>query len=341
MKTAIKDVEYITCGVVRFEESEEGLKFFRFTKEQEEYYKETNDDFYAKTFATSGVRLDFITDARELFFRVCIDKASSRYTFCFDFFINGELKDKLKNFSEEEAFKDGADLKKIYPLGEFEKKIALGEGEKRVTIYFPWSVRVTLKEFELKDATYIRPAKKSKKMLFLGDSITQGYDALSPSNRPAVKVSELFQAEEICKAIGGETFCPEITEGKEPFTPDYIYVAYGTNDWKHLSSKELARSRCREFYKNLRRNYPETPIFTYTPLWRGDAGQATAIGEFSDIEEIVRSSAKEINAICFNGNNLLPHDIKLFSDGYLHPNDEGFKCLAESLIKEFKKIKID
>ena len=40
MKLNIEQIRAISCGAVRVEETDFGVSFFRFTKEQEEMYKE-------------------------------------------------------------------------------------------------------------------------------------------------------------------------------------------------------------------------------------------------------------------------------------------------------------
>ena len=70
-----------------------------------------------------------------------------------------------------------------------------------------------------------------KRILCFGDSISQGYDALYPSNQYTPQLAKLLDAEEYNKAIGGEIFRPELALARDDFEPEYITVAYGTNDW--------------------------------------------------------------------------------------------------------------
>ena len=67
-------------------------------------------------------------------------------------------------------------------------------------------------------------------MLVYGDSITHGYDALAPSKAYSVSVPFTLSANAINKAIGGEIFFPTLARIKSNINPDYITVAYGTND---------------------------------------------------------------------------------------------------------------
>ena len=69
MKLNIEQIRGITCGAARVEETDLGVSFFRFTKAQEEMYKERSADFYMKTFSTSGVTLRFKTYSKNLFIK--------------------------------------------------------------------------------------------------------------------------------------------------------------------------------------------------------------------------------------------------------------------------------
>ena len=75
-------------------------------------------------------------------------------------------------------------------------------------------------------------------MIMFGDSITHGYDALNPSFSYANRLADLLNADFVNKGIGGERFFPTLAQLKDDIEPDYITVAYGTNDWAH-SPKEV------------------------------------------------------------------------------------------------------
>ena len=55
MKLNLSQIRDITTGAVRIEEIDNNIHFYRFIKQQEELYKNRSDDFYKKTFATSGI----------------------------------------------------------------------------------------------------------------------------------------------------------------------------------------------------------------------------------------------------------------------------------------------
>ena len=225
-----------------------------------------------------------------------------------------------------------------YPLGEFFGEFSLGDGEKEVMLYLPWSCCCGFSELSLDDGASFAPVKREKQILMIGDSITQGYCAAHPSNRYAALVADALGAEERNKAIGGEVFRPELAAIRdEDYEPDYITVAYGTNDWGCSKSREEFCEKCRGFYEALSKNYPNSKIFAIAPIWRADLKKEKAFGDFMDVaKEIERIVEPLSNVIFIDAFDCVPEDESLFADRYLHPNDAGFEKYAESLVKKIK-----
>lgn len=336
MNLNLSQIRDITTGAVRIEEIDNNIHFYRFTKQQEELYKNRSDDFYKKTFATSGIKICFHTNSQTLFLRTEITGGSSRSYFAFDVFVNGVKIDTLDNFSDIDIPQNYTTLN--FPLGEFSKEFNLGVGEKEVCVYFPWSVKVILKEFIIDDNSFIKPVKPNKKMLCFGDSITHGYDALYPSNKYITKLADMLNAEEYNKAIGGEIFFPELAATREDFEPDYITVAYGTNDWNKCSKEELTHNY-KDFLCNLSNNYPNAKIFVITPIWRKDMNESRLFGDFKSVGEIIqKQTAAFSNISVIQGFEFVPQNEDLFADLRLHPNNEGFEYYFENLSKHIKDI---
>ena len=318
MKLTFEQIVSITQGAVRVDKNGGCVQFHRFTREQEKTYEKT--DFHPKQYATAGVRLCFKTDGSVLNMKVVTTKASSRTFFSHDVVVDGTYIGSLKNPTEEIA-------------GEFAGIFELGEGEKQVCIYFPWSACSMLKEMTLENATYVIPVKRAKTVLVYGDSITQGYDAMYPMNRYAGNLADALDAEEINKAIGGEKFCPWLSDAKEEFEPDYISVAYGTNHW-HRATPEQFRTLAADFYANLVKHYPNAKIFALTPIWRKDRTDETAFRDFEQIGELIAEVVAPYDNIeCIDCRNFVPEEETLYSDLYLHPNDEGFRYYSEGVKK--------
>ena len=333
MKLTKEKLAELTHGAVRLTEEDGKIKFFRFTEEQQMLYK----SFYRKTFAPSGIKLEFETDSKSLYIKVNVSPSTTRSYFSIDICVNGELAGCLKNFDEEEM--TGDYTAKSFPLGSFEKRFELIQGEKKHTVFLPWSVAMELEELSVDDGSFVKPVTRDKKILVFGDSITQGYDVLHPVNHYIQALSELLDADAYNKAIGGEKFIPDLVKTDEDFTPDYITVAYGTNDWAH-DEKEIFMNNCKAFYELLSRKYPDSKIFALTPIWRAECSKQHDCGEFSFISDYIKEVTERLdNVYCLDGFDFVPHQEKLYGDLRLHPNDEGFKHYARNVYAEMKRSK--
>lgn len=336
MRLTTEQIKSITQGAVYVSEENDRVKFHRFTAEQEEIYKESGHwDFYIKTFATAGIQLAFKTDSEKLFLKVFTSGATSRSCFSHDVLINGKRVDSLDNFSGKTPARDY--LFGEFPLGEYSKRFNIGKGMKEVRILFPFSVCSEIMEFSLDDGAEIIPLKEKRKMIFFGDSITQGYDAVYAENHYTERVASALGAEGFNKGIGGEIFFPQLAKKRDCFEPDYIVVAYGTNDWGKRTAEEFTE-KCREFYSAVSDNYPKAKIFALTPVWRKDHYEQRKLGMFSDIGRIIGNVTENMNnVICLSGWDFIPHEEKYYSDLRLHPNDDGFAFYAENLISAIRQ----
>ena len=172
-------------------------------------------------------------------------------------------------------------------------------------------------------------------MICFGDSITQGYDARCPSRTYPNQLADALDAEMINKGIGGDRFRPELLAGPDPFPPDLLTIAYGTNDWSGNLSHDELRSQTDLFCRKLLALYPDVPVAAILPLWRSDFREIRNAGTLEDAGETFRSIYSKYPRIrMIDGFSLIPHDTSLFSDGYLHPNDSGFLLLSENLIRQ-------
>ena len=328
MQLSFKQIRGMITGAVRFWEEDGLLRMSRFTEEQTVLYERVSSEFHVKSFASAGMRLMFRTDSRFLTLSVVAERGSTRRFFSYDVFADGALAGYVCNYTEPmpEDY-----IPEPYSLGECSGTVELGGGEKTVCVYMPWSVSTAIREVILEDGSFVEPAKPEKLLLAYGDSITQGYDAPRPSQRYASRLADCLGAAELNKAIGGEVFRPELAELSDPVVPDYISVAYGTNDWGKMD-EETFRKNCRAFYQTLSVRYPHSRIFALTPICRVDFRQERMAGTFDRIEAVIRETVRDMDNVtvirCFD---FVPEDAGCFSDKYLHPNAIGFQHYADNL----------
>ncbi len=324
-KLTLEQIKAVTKGTVAIEEKDGKLCFLRFTNAQLEAYKPYSDDFYGKCFATAGVRMSFFTDSRKLCIVGECARSSSRNYFSFDVTVNGAL---IKTFRGTISDKKA----------EFGYEVDLGAGEKKVSVYFPWSVQTRIGSISIDDGAAVAPVERPYKMIEFGDSITHGYDAINPSFSYASRLADALCADAVNKGIGGEVFFPALAELKDVDEPDFITVAYGTNDWSK-THKDVFYKNSKLFYEKLSQSYPNAKIFALAPVWRGNYDtKLTSIGAFSNVAEHLKSIADALpNVIFIDCFDFIPHDEANYMPDVLHPNDLGFMHYANNLYAEIKK----
>ena len=323
MKLTLQDVRTMTHGALDVREVDGKFVFTRFTDRQQAYYEEIRPDFGVKAHATSGVRLEFLTDAAKFSFDYRTTIASSREFYYFDVFVDGVM---VEHFGELPCEKKSGTV-----------RFTLPEGSHLVTLYFPNLFAMQIANFTLSDGATVTPVKRERKLLMLGDSITQGYDALYASQSYANLVSDMLGMEVFNQAIGGEVFRPDIIDGNLGFTPDTVIVAYGSNDYNKRERENMVRDAS-EFFRRVREAFPKSQIFAILPIWRADSHRVTGVGTFEEAREIVRAAAeRQKNVTVINSDTFIPRLAEFFSDKYLHPNDLGFRFYADGLLAAMKK----
>ena len=327
MRLSYDQICSITQGAVRIEQANDGIRFYRFTETEQKMYRQRREESYLRSFATAGIRLEFETDSTMLSFAAEVRPSTSRRWFAHSFFADGE---KIGEITGE--IPDRASAISV------QKHFELKAGKKRIMILLPWSVESGLQELRLSDGAWFEPVKKSLKLLSYGDSITQGYDAEKPENAYIVQLADALNAELICKAIGGERFCPQIAQLCEITDPNLITVAYGSNDWS-LSGKDEFLQDSVGFFKILADKFPRVPIVALAPIWRANLNRQTNVGEFTNVAAHLQRVAEGIENMtvidCFD---FVPQDPAYFRDQVLHPNDAGFQHYADALIPKVQEI---
>lgn len=331
MKVSFEKIKEIVTGVSYVEKQDAYIQFHRFNKAEEAYYKDAE---FPRHFATSGVRLEFETNSETLKLKVHTKKATPALYFSHDILLNGKKIGDIANF-------DTLDAKTRKPVGEFhlgdfEGEFVLGSGIKQVSILFPWSVNSMLETLEIDDGATIYATKKTKKLIAYGDSISYGASCAYPSGRYVSRLSDALGAEEVCKAIGGEVFCPGLVALADEAEADCVTVAYGTNDITSRDVEDIER-RCSEFFAILAKVYAKAPVFVISPIWRSDCNEGEISKKLRWLENyLCETVSKYENFVFINGFDLIPHNTSCYAD-FIHPNDLGFAHYASHLVEIVSK----
>ena len=320
MQLTTNEIKNLTFGAYESEEALDGVRFYRMPDKQARYFEKHDPAFYKKGKSAASISIDFYTDSSFFFFHCTeVEQCSTRPWCYFDVLINGKL---VATIGDEPPIKTSYSFRTDLP-----------DGENRVTLFFPNLHQATVKEISLSDGAKIRPAEKKRRILFLGDSITHGYDAQAPSQSYANRVSFQTDSEAVNLAIGGACFAADCLDESIDYRPDMIVVAYGTNDWRKKPA-EACFAGCRAFFDKLCKIYPDKPIFYILPIWRHRGcetpEQAESFWLSRNLFKHIASGYKNIKIIDLWEE--IPRDLALFSDG-LHPNSEGFAYYANGVIK--------
>ena len=318
MKADAESIRRLVHGAVRVIEAEGKFRFHRYSAAQDAVYNGNS-----RTVATSGIRLEFETDASAFTLRGTLRPGSSRFFADFDIVVNGI-------FCRHESIDD------LRKQGEYFFEVPLPEGRlNRVTVYFPCVVAADVSELSFAGGTVVRPVKRKRTLLCFGDSITHGYDARFPSLSYPNQLADALDSEMFNKAFGGDIFNPPLVAvDDDPVRPDLITVAYGTNDWSHSQRAEMTE-HARGFLALLAKKYPGIPVYVLQPIWRRDHGRVTAVGTFAEAAEIIREAAKvHPRSTVVSGLDLVPHLDCCYSPDGLHPNDFGFQFMAKNLLRK-------
>ena len=217
MVLTLDQIKQITVGAVHIEECADGIHFYKCTQKQIDAWKQQNEGLGERAAGSTGVRLDFHTTSQAMTFRVSQGAK-------FELYVNGLLRAQY-NMEKTPEITVALDD----PLGD-------PLAEKRVTLCFPsHNNGGVLQSLELDDGSTVTPHRFDYKMLFIGDSITQGWASDFDTLSYAYRVSRFFNAESVIQGIGGSYYCEEAFD-HIPFDPDVVLVAYGTNDFGHYKT---------------------------------------------------------------------------------------------------------
>lgn len=313
MKLSNNEFKKIYFGAYSFKEDEEGyLESFQYTDEQMQYFKGAFDFWYDRCMAATAKTFEFTTAASHVSFEYKITWIGS--TDSFELCENGRIT-------------------KIYYVKDLEKsgklEFDLLPGTKDVILYLPSDATVSVRNFEI-DGEYT-PAKKGQKVLWLGDSITQGFGPLRSACTYVSVANRLLNYDIINQGIGGYVYDKKSLMKMEGYTPDKIIVSLGTNQFGCETMKDIE-----EYYVRLTEIYKDIPILCITPLWRGDVenGEPTLIKFCDNLKKIV-AGYSQIKVV--DGFELVPHLPEYYLDK-LHPNQLGAEIYGRNLELAIRKL---
>ncbi|WP_026519544.1 SGNH/GDSL hydrolase family protein [Butyrivibrio sp. FCS006] len=307
----LKDLYF---GAYEFKETDDGyIQAFQYSKKQIDYFEKVFDFWYERCTASSAKTLEFTTEAKEISFDYKIIWKGSPDSF--ELVVDGLV-------TAITYVKDIMDVGTI--------TWELPEGKKNVIIYLPADATALIRNFTTDSP--VERAKKNEKVLWLGDSITQGYGPLRSSCTYVSVANRLLNYEIVNQGIGGYIYDKGSLMKMEGYDPDKIIVALGTNQYGDEDMTAVE-----EYYETLTGIYGhEIPILCISPIWRGDSveGIPTLMAFCKKVKEI---AGRYENVKIIDGMKLVPHLSEYFLDN-LHPNCLGCEIYAGNLVREIRRI---
>ncbi len=277
-----------------------------------------NESFVARTKCAASVTLEFITDAESLSFDYKFFLRTGVKS-TFEVFANGFLTNMVK---DSEIDDEGRLTFRFEP------------GEKYIEIYIPNYSEVGIKNLT-SDAELKRITKERERILFIGDSITQGGGSKRSGMTYVNVIKRELDLEVLNWGIGGYPFDERIVE-KSSFIPDKIVVAMGTNN--RFLPKEKNEQAIGAFFEKLNNLYPNIPILTVIPPWSGEADEIVALG-LKQVKEIIETTSRKYPQIkTINAYYIVPHFTEYYMDDLIHPNGLGMAVYGINLAKKLKEL---
>ena len=308
-----REAQSIYFGAYSFRETEDGwLQAFQYSEAQMAYFRTGFDFWYDRCMASTAKTLEMTTTARTVSFEYRIIWEGSQDSF--ELAVDGLI----------------TEIRYVRDLPK-EGKLTwkLPEGEKGVMIYLPADATVLIRNVEI-DGPYT-PAKKNEKVLWLGDSITQGFGPLRSGQTYVSVANRLLNYDVINQGIGGYVYDKGSLMKMDGYKPDKIIVALGTNQFGCETMKDVE-----EYYETLTGIYGETPILCISPLWRGDLPEQMPI-LIRFCENVKEIAGRYPNVTVVDGFTLVPHLPEYFLDN-LHPNGLGTETYGRNLVEAIRKI---
>lgn len=328
MNITLEDIKKITLGSLDIFKEDDYFVFLRFSKKHMDYLIKRGENVFKRAVCTANIKLEFFTNGGEISFDYEILKGTPREYYSIDLLIDGVHKYSVSDFKNEDT-------------GTFRFSAPLSKKQKRITIYFPSTACLKLKNLIVPDD--FKPSSRNTNILTLGDSLLQGYNPDHFQNTCMNIVADYFDADMINQAIGGDCFFKGNIE-KIPFTPDFILVSYGLNDW--VSGNFKNGEDCEEYLDTLSDFYPKTPVFLILPpqieylekTGRNDDllfdAQDKATVTMDDVRFIISEKAKKHkNIAIIDAKYYIPQNPECFYRDNVHLTDYGNRIYGDKIAK--------
>ncbi len=292
---------------------DDGIELYKCTEKQIAAWDKFDDKFFvggAK--ASTGIMVDMQTNSASVAFSVLGES--------FELMIDGQYSERYTS--------DGK--------APFDIIAELNGGEHRVTLEMPSHSKGKLIGVSIDENADVKPHKYSTKIMFLGDSITQGWNSGVDCLSYAHRVADFFNAERLINGIGGTFIYPDSFDTPD-FDPDTVIVAYGTNDFLRVKDIPKFKNDLNEYLGAVANAYKTKKLVLILPIHRFDYDKTETWTE-ADCRTTIKNAAEQFGFKIVDGYTLVPNDRMFYAD-VVHPNALGFGMYAQNLIKQLPDLR--
>ena len=311
MQLNVETIKSLTVGAIKVWEESDGVHFAEMTEKQIKGFYEVSQTLGQRAETTTGIRLDFETNSSYLAFTPLTD---GKYEVKVDGLLTLDLA-KQGEKSTVNLPKDGK--------------------EHRVTLHLPSHVIGGFASVEIEDGATAKRHVFDRKILFIGDSITQGWNSVYDTMSYAYQTSEKLNADSIIQGTGGAMYNVKTFDKVEGYNPDIVIVAYGTNDSNHVNTLEELKKNCMDYLVEVKKAYSSSKIFVITPIYRISNDEIKPYGDVKLAGKQIQEVAESLGLEVIDGQKMIPHFETFMADN-VHPNALGFSVYANNLVEALK-----
>ena len=316
----LTNVDYV-FGAAGVEETESGFYALRMTSKLMKLYS-GSEPAEIRAMNCSGIRIAFISDTSFVAVKLIFGRYS-RPVFTTDVVIDNF---QTMTFGPQEYCEEFT----------FNAELG-GPGEKHIEIYLPNLCEATVAGLEVEDGCFISPVREERsRLIFIGDSITQGMTVSSPSLTYPAQVAAALNRDFHNIAVGGMMMDGRLGKLALDIEWDTAFVAFGVNDFAQDRKLSDFAAETEQMLKQLS-SRKDAVIYLITPIpWFGRTEPNKLGLALEDYRQTLKTAAAGFKNVCLiDGLSLVPGDPSCFVDD-LHPNDKGMKAFARNLLNKIK-----
>lgn len=285
----------------------------RFSETQLKYFKNLGEHYEIRSLCGASIYLEFINKSNKIQIKFNANNYA-RNNFSIDIYKNDSF---LENKYYGKNIKNGV----ITIMDE--------EVGNKYEIYFPNTCSWYIEELEGKVEEI--KVENLKKVLVLGDSISQGMETLNPSITYVNLLKKIKKWNILNQSIGGLEFDSKTIEKIKNFNPELIIIALGTNDILKTIEIEKKYKEIEKYINKIKILYKMKEIVIITPI--PILNKKYEKNNIKLQEKLNEIGIKNNYKVIF-GKELIIKDKKFYFDKEIHPNELGFTMMSLNLVNK-------